>query len=251
MTRGFAMSYWRDSTGQRAIGRRVRSFATAAWYTIVGVAGDVRDTSLTAPATSVVYFPADVGHDSTDAWPRGMREMAFVVRARDSPAELRSEIERAIHTVSPTVPIYDIASMQERVATAASRVTFVLTLLAAGAAVTLLLGVVGLYGVIAYVVGLRSREIGIRIALGMSPERATRMILAHGEAIVLAGVGVGLCAFLAFARLLGSLTFQVSVIDDVAIATSCAIILLVASVATWLPARHASHIDPAEALRAD
>ncbi len=245
------MSYWPDSTGQRAIGRRVRAFGTPGWYTIVGDAGDVRDTSLTAPATSVAYVPADVGGDSTNAWPRGMREMAFVVRTRWPIGELRSGIERAIHTVSRTVPINDIATMQERVATAASRVTFVLTLLAAGAAVTLLLGVVGLYGVIAYVVGLRSREIGIRIALGMSPAGATRMILAQGEAIVLAGVGVGLFAFLAFARLLDRLAFQVSVVDGVALGLSCVIVCLVASAATWVPARRASRVDPSEALRAE
>jgi ABC-type antimicrobial peptide transport system permease subunit len=114
---------------------------------------------------------------------------------------------------------------------------------------TLALGVVGLYGVIAYVVNLRAREIGIRIALGLSPSRATRMIVRQGEVVVVLGAATGALVFLAFARLLRSLTYGVSVVDGTSLGIAVAIVIAVASVATWLPARRAARIDPAEALR--
>src|SRR5205823_14971216 len=121
--------------------------------------------------------------------------------------------------------------------------------LAIGSLATLALGVVGLYGVIAYVVGLRSREIGIRIALGLTPANATRMVMRQGETIVVAGAVIGVLVFLAFAKLLRSVTFEVSVADRSAVAAAAVVVLAVASLATWIPARRAARIDPAESLK--
>jgi putative ABC transport system permease protein len=142
-----------------------------------------------------------------------------------------------------------VATMRQRVTKAGNRMTFVLVLLAAGAAMTLVLGIIGLYGVIAYTVGLRSREISIRIALGLSPTRAARMIFIQGEGIVVTGALLGAAAFVVFARLLASLVFQVSIVDATALASSALVVLAVASAATWLPARRASRLDPAEVLK--
>jgi ABC-type antimicrobial peptide transport system permease subunit len=165
--------------------------------------------------------------------------------------ELTALAESAIREIDRNVPVVEVTPMSKLVSKAGARMKFVLVLLAAGAAATLALGVVGLYGVIAYVVGLRSREIGIRIALGLEPSHAARMILKDGERIIVAGAVVGLLVFIAFARLLDSLTFDVSVLDCSAVATSAAIVLVVATVATWLPARRAARIDPTEALKSD
>jgi ABC-type antimicrobial peptide transport system permease subunit len=126
-----------------------------------------------------------------------------------------------------------------------------LTLLAVGAAITLALGIVGLYGVIAYVVSLRSREISIRIALGLVPAAAVRMILRQGEAIVVAGAVAGVVVFMVFARLLTTLAFEVSALDPTTLMCSLAVVLLVATLATWLPARRAARVDPARVLSAD
>jgi len=128
---------------------------------------------------------------------------------------------------------------------------FVLLLLGAGAAMTLALGVVGLYGVIAYLVSLRSREIGIRIALGLTPAHATSLIAREGGLVIAIGALAGTAIFLAFARLLRSLTYGVPLVDMVSVSVAIAIVVAVASAATWLPARRAARIDPAETLRVD
>jgi predicted permease len=249
VSRSFAQFYWHDSTGQRAIGRRIRPAQYTDWYTIVGVASDVRDSSLTADPTTTVYLAEDAGADTAIAWPRGTRSMAFVLRTHGAAPALAVAAERAIHALDPATAVYDVATMQQRVNKAGSRTTFVLLLLAAGAATTLALGIVGLYGVIAYMVGLRSREIGIRIALGLSPGRAARLIFLEGEAIVFAGAILGAIAFIVFARLLASLVYQVSIVDATALACSALTVLVIASAATWIPARRASLLDPAHVLK--
>ena len=251
VTRGVARLYWNDSTGQRALGKRVRKDARDPWYTIVGVVGDVRDSALTAPATSAVYFPEETGPDSTLVFPRGVRDMAFVVRTRGPEASVVADIRRAIHALDPAVPVYDVATMTERVARAGRRMTVVLLLLGAGAVATLALGVVGLYGVITYVVSLRSREIGIRIAIGLAPERATRMLLEQGTTIVAVGAVIGVGAFLLFARLLTDLVFGVPAVDRAAVAAASFVVVAVAMLATWLPARRAASVDLMTALKAD
>jgi ABC-type antimicrobial peptide transport system permease subunit len=141
--------------------------------------------------------------------------------------------------------------MDDVVADARTATTFALLLLVAGAVATLALGVVGLYGVIAYVVKLRSREISIRIALGLEPGAAARLILRQGQAIVAVGVVAGLGAFLLFAKLLASLAFEVRPVDGPTLGASLAMVVLVASIATWLPARRAAGVDPARTLNAD
>src|SRR5262249_1275782 len=151
----------------------------------------------------------------------------------------------------PTLPFYRPSTMEQLVTDARARMTFALSILAAGALATLVLGVVGLYGVIAYAVSLREREIGIRIALGLAPRDAARMILQQGEAIVVAGAVAGLAVFLLFAKLLESVTFEVRTVDAATLAGALVTVLAISSLATWMPARRAARIDPVEALRSD
>jgi predicted permease len=248
--RAFAIHYWHDSTGQRALGRRFRPYSTAPWHTVVGVVGDVRDTALTAGTMEVVYVPYTLQEHTEDVFRVG-HDMAFVLRTRRSAAALAPEVRRLIQALDPIVPVLELQSLDEHVAKAGRRMRFVLALLSAGAAMTLALGLVGLYGVIAYLVNLRKREIGIRIALGLTPSHAVGMIVREGEAVVLAGCAVGVLIFLAFARLLRSLTYDVGAVDLVSLALSVCVVIAIASLATWLPARSAARIDPAQALRND
>lgn len=248
--RAFAVHYWHDATGQGALGRRFRAYATGPWYTVVGVVGDVRDTALTAAPMEVVYVPYTLQEHSEDIF-RVSHDMAFVVRTRRSAGALAPEIRRVIQALDPIVPVLELQSLDEHVAKAGRRIRFVLALLGAGAGMALALGLVGLYGVIAYIVNLRKREIGIRIALGLAPARAMRMIVRQGEAVVLAGSAAGVLMFVGFARLLRSLTYGVGTVDAVSLALSVSVVIAVASLATWLPARSAARIDPAEALRND
>ena len=246
--RAFAIHYWQDSTGQRALGRRFRPYSTAPWHTVVGVVGDVRDTALTAGTMEVVYVPYTLQEHTEDIFRVG-HDMAFVLRTRRSAGALAPEVRRLIQSLDPMVPVLELQSLDAHVAKAGRRMRFVLAVLGVGAAMTLALGLVGLYGVIAYVVNRHKREIGIRIALGLTPSRAMGMIVRQGEAVVLIGCGVGAVMFVAFARLLRSVTFGVGAADWVSLALSAALVIAVASLATWLPARAAARIDPAEALR--
>jgi putative ABC transport system permease protein len=248
VTRGFAVRYWHDSTGARALGHRIRTGDGIPWFTIVGVVGAVRDTALTAPPTDAVYFPEDVGPDTTLPWPSGTADMAFAVQARGRASDLTLPIRRAIRSVDPAVPVYDVATMTERVSEASQQLGLMLLLLAVGAGATLALGVVGLYGVIAYLAALRTREIGIRIALGLTPSGAVRMLLYRGLAAVGVGALLGTVGFLAFGRLLRGLSFGVSPLDRAALLAAVLLAVGVGTAAVLLPAMRTTRIDLRAAL---
>jgi ABC-type antimicrobial peptide transport system permease subunit len=139
--------------------------------------------------------------------------------------------------------------MTDRVAGAAARTRFVLVMLGAASAVALAMGMVGLYGVLAYGVTLRRREIGVRMALGATMSDVTRMIARRGIALAGLGIGAGLLGALAVTRFLHGLLYGVSPTDPVALIGTCVLLFAVASIASWLPARRAAALDPMEALR--
>jgi predicted permease len=251
VSRAFIEQTWHDSTGRSGVGKRLRPAADGPWFTIVGVVGDVRDSTLTLPPIAEVYFPEEQPPGVPNASATTARDMAFVVRTRGPAPGLAQRLRQELRTLDPSLPFHRPAAMEQIVADARAQMTFALMLLAVGAAVTLVLGVVGLYGVIAYVVSLRSREISIRIALGLTPSAAARMILRQGQTIVAVGAVAGLGAFLLFARLLTTVAFEVSADDRATLAGATVVVLVVATLATWIPARRAACVDPARALTAD
>ena len=181
VSRGFAEAHWHDATGQAAMGRRVRLAQDGPWFTVVGVSGDVRDSTLVEPPIAEVYFPeASVG-DNSHRGTTTMRDMGFVIRTHGPMPDLMQRVQHELHALDPNLPFYRPAWMSDVVADARGQMTFALALLGAGAAVTLFLGAIGLYGVIAYVVSLRRREISIRIALGLAPAGASQLILKQGR----------------------------------------------------------------------
>src|SRR6185437_10936145 len=203
VSRAFAEQYWHDSTGRAAIGERIQVFSNR-WSTIVGVVESVRDTSLEAAPIGQVYAPFSLVSSSVpdSLAPFTPRVESVVLRTRGDPASLGSSVRREIRAIDPTVPVYDLESLTAVVDRATARTRFVLMTLGSAAAIALVVGAVGLYGVIAYVVTLRTRELGLRLALGAAPGGVLGLVLREGVVLGVAGVAAGLVAFAAIAHFL-------------------------------------------------
>lgn len=252
VSRAFVTRFWHDTTGRVGVGKRVRFAADGEWFTIVGVVGDVRDSTLTQPPIAEVYVPEEPISEAPDVSSHTTaRDMAFVVRTRGPAPALPQRLRGELRAMDPNLPFHRPATMEQLVADARAEMLFALTILAVGAAATLALGVIGLYGVIAYVVSLRSREIAIRIALGLMPAAAPRLILRQGASIVAAGAVAGLAVYFAFAKLLSALAFEVRPLDGATLVVSLAAVLIVAGGATWIPARRAARVDLSRVLDAE
>ncbi|HXD49280.1 MAG TPA: ABC transporter permease [Gemmatimonadaceae bacterium] len=252
VSRAFAEQYWHDSTGRAAIGERIQVFSNR-WSTIVGVVESVRDTSLEAAPIGQVYAPFSLVSSSVpdSLAPFTPRVESVVLRTRGDPASLGSSVRREIRAIDPTVPVYDLESLTAVVDRATARTRFVLMTLGSAAAIALVVGAVGLYGVIAYVVTLRTRELGLRLALGAAPGGVLGLVLREGVVLGVAGVAAGLVAFAAIAHFLRGLLFGVGPTDPLTLAVVAGTLVAVAGLASVVPAWRASRIDPLEALRGE
>ncbi len=230
--------------GRDPIGERVKvGGSEGPWRTIVGIAGDVRHVDIALPATPQMYLPQAQVTDGG---------LTLVVRTRNAkPESLTGPIREVIRSLDPGVPVYDFAAMEELVDRSAAPRRFVMRLLAAFAAGALLLAAVGLYGVVSHGVGQRTREIGIRVALGARPADVMRLVLSSGAASVGLGLASGMLAALALMRFLRSVLYEISPTDPVALAGAVAVLAAVAVAAHWLPARRASRLDPVVALKSE
>ena len=160
-------------------------------------------------------------------------------------------LQRLVRELDPTLPTFEVHSMREVMEASIARLSFTMVVLGVAAGVTLVLGIVGLYGVIAYVVTLRTRELGVRIALGAQPRAVAAMVTRQGLLLSGAGIVVGLALVSVVARFLRSFLFEVAPTDPATLAGAAGLLLLFALVASWVPARRAARVDPMEALRAD
>ena len=244
-----AKTFFHDSTGQAALGKRFRSLPNGSWRTIIGVVGNVRDTSLSAPPARAVYFPQVASSDSSFNGP--MRTMAVVARTNGDVAGVTREMQAAIRELDPTLPTFDAQSMRRTLDASIARLSFTMMILGVAAVVTLVLGVIGLYGVIAYVVTLRTRELGVRIALGAQPSSVEAMVTRQGLMLSATGIIVGLALVVLVARFLRTFLYEVGPTDPVALGGATGMLLLFALLASWIPARRAARVNPTEALRAD
>jgi ABC-type antimicrobial peptide transport system permease subunit len=177
--------------------------------------------------------------------------MLYVVRSSVPPADLTTAIRSAIDKVDPDLAIAQVRTLQDIVDRSSDQASFTMVLIAIAAGVALLLGAIGIYGVVAYLVAQRTGEIGVRLAMGAEPGSVARLVLRQSGGVTLAGIAVGLAAALAGTRLIRSLLFDVSPRDPVVFATTTLFLLSVALVACWLPARRASRLSPLDALRAE
>lgn len=217
---------------------------------VVGVAGDVPGTTLRAGGARAMYFPL-LHPPAADAPYRHTPRQIYVVQARGDLASLVPELRRAVNEVDPGLTMLDIASLKELVAGATAQERIVMRLLLVSAGTALFLGAVGIYGVLAYAVRRRTAEIGIRLALGASPLRVTRLVVSQGAALSVAGIAAGLVAAVLLTRFIASLLYETSPTDPATFAGMTVLLLGMALVASYIPARRASRIDPAEALRAE
>lgn len=238
-----ALEYWQDPS--KALGKRVRGNSRSPWREIVGVAGDERDDGLNQPPTAIVYWP--MLNESYQT-----RTMAYAVRSSrvGTPGFMR-EIQQAVWSVNANLPLAAVQTLDEIQAQSMAQTSFAMVMLAIAASVALLLGVVGIYGVIAYVATQRTREIGIRIALGAQVGHVRNMFLRHGLWLTATGIALGIGVAVALTRVMSALLFGVGPTDPMTYAGVSAALSAVALLATYLPARRASRVDPSVALRAD
>ncbi len=177
--------------------------------------------------------------------------MALAVRTAGEPTSIMSAVQRSVRDLDPGLPLYDVRSMSAVAAASMAQLSFTIIVLGAAALVTLVLGAVGLYGVMAYVVALRTRELAVRIALGATPQAIVRMLTTQGVIVTGFGVVGGLVLFALIARTLRSLLFGVASTDPLTLASASLLLIAIAALASWLPARRTSRVDPADVLRAE
>jgi predicted permease len=249
VSRALAERFW---PGKSALGKRLTQgmVADGGWHTIVGVVGSVRDDGLEKKATETVYFPVlrtskEAG--TADEWVP--RSFSLVVRGSVDPTRLVAPVRAAVWSLDRNLPVGRVRTVQEVAERSMARTSFTMLLLGIAAAVALTLGSVGIYGVIAYIVSQRTREIGVRMALGARREDVARMVLRQGLAVALLGVGCGLAVALWVTRLLRALLFDVSPFDPLTFTAVPLLLAVVALLASWLPARRAARVEPLEAIR--
>jgi predicted lysophospholipase L1 biosynthesis ABC-type transport system permease subunit len=244
----FAEHWFGDRTGRAALGRRVRRSPQGSWYTIVGVAGDVRATTLDAPPEETVYFPA-AGY--AGQWEDTPHTLSLVVRTAGEPTRVVAAAEREIRALDPALPVFGVHTLRDLVRASMARTSFTMLLLGTASGIALLLGVIGIYGVVAYAVSLRRREIGVHIALGARPASVSRMVTRQGLVLAGAGVAVGLVGAAVVTRFLAALLYGVTPGDPVTLGGAALTLLGAAAFASWVPARRAARVDPTTALRSD
>ena len=231
--------------GENPIGHRVRigGPTTGPWRTIVGIAGDVRHTGLAAPPTMQMYLPQAQVTDSF---------VVLTVRTSSlAPETLTAPIRAIIRELDATVPVYQVARLDELVGATVAPRRFVLRLLSLFAGLAMLLAAVGLYGVVSYSVAQRTREVGLRMALGATPRDIIRLTVGGGVTTIASGLVAGAIGAAVLAHFLESQLFDVAPRDPAALAGACAALAGVALCAHWLPARRAAKVDPTVALRCD
>jgi predicted permease len=245
----FAREFW--GSPEAALRKRIRVGSTDSWREIVGVAGDVREDGVNKEAPPIAYWPIlqyrFEGHDISLR-----REEAFVIRTPRAGSEaLMKELQRAVWSTDPNLPLFAVHTMGYFYRESMARTSFTLIMLAVAGSMALLLGVVGLYGVIAYSVSQRTREIGIRMALGAQQSLVASMFVRHGLRLTATGVACGLVTALLVVRLMSSLLFRVSAMDPLTYVVVSLVLLAAAFLASYVPSRRAAAVDPVEALRAE
>ena len=244
ISEALARQYWKEPS--EALGKRVRCCNNQMpWREIVGVVGNERDDGLNRQATTIAYWPM---LNESYRW----RTMAYAVRSNrtGAPGFLR-ELEQAVWAVNPALPLASTQTLEEIQANSMAQTSFALVMLGIAATVALLLGVVGIYGMITYAATQRTREIGIRMALGAQTGDVRKMFLRQGFLLAATGIALGVGIALALTRVMSALLFGVGPMDPLTYSAVSSVLAAIALLATYLPARRASRIDPIVALRED
>ncbi|MDQ6828142.1 MAG: ABC transporter permease [Gemmatimonadota bacterium] len=242
INKAMADKFWK---GRSAIGKRLHEGPTGEYSTIVGVVGDVRNQSLAEAPAPLIYFPMMTLDTSVE------RSLSFVIRTAGEPTAVMPAVRETMRSLDPSLALYNVQAMRDAVRGSTARTAFTMLLLGIASAIALILGAVGIYGVVSYMVSLRTREIGIRMALGAQTGEVGRMVAREGIALAVIGAVVGLVAAIAVTRSLRALLYDVSPTDPLTLGSVALVLIIVAALASWLPARRAAKVDPLHALRAE
>ena len=248
VSENFAREMW--GSAANAVGKRFREFEGEPWREVIGVVQDVYENGVNQKAPEIIYWPSMAqnlfGGNQLDT----IRSATFIIRTdRTGSQAFLDQVRRTIWSVNSSLALASLRSMQDVYDLSLARTSFTLVMLGIAGAMALILGIIGLYGVISYIVGQRTHEIGIRIALGAQPLEILQMVLSQGGKLAAAGIALGLIAAFVLTRLMVTILFGVTPADPATFAAVVAVLLSVALFASWLPARRAMRVDPMVALR--
>ncbi len=249
VTENLAREMWQNP--QSAIGKRIRDNLKAPWREVIGVVSDERTDGVNKKAPTTVLWPVLMEKFSGDeVFVR--RSVAYAIRSpRTGSAGFVNDISRAVWAVNPNLPLAAVRTLQEIYDRSMARTSFTLVMLALAGGMALLLGVAGIYGVMSYSVSQRTREIGIRVALGARNDEVVGMFVAHGARLAAVGIGFGLLAAAGLTRFMSTLLFDVKPGDPLTYLLVCAGLVAAAMLASYVPALRATSVDPVQALRAE
>jgi predicted permease len=234
-----------------ALGKRIREGMKDSWREVIGVVGDVYDNGVQEKAPAIVYWPTMMEQFwGEQRWVQ--RSVTFVIRSdRAATESFLAEVRQAVWSANPNLPVYFVRTLKEVYDRSMSRTSFTLVMLAIAGAMALLLGLIGIYGVISYAVSQRTREVGIRMALGAQQGELARMFVRYG--LILAGIGVaiGLAAAIGLTRFMQSLLFEISPLDPATYLAVALVLVAAVVAASYLPARRTLAVDPVKALRVE
>jgi len=235
-----------------ALGKRFQEFPSAPWHEVVGVVQDVRENGVDQVSPATVYWPSLMGDASAPAKLEAWRTVYFAIRSnRAGTQTFVNEMQRAVWAVNSNLPVASISTMRDISAQSMARTSFTLVMLGIAGTMALALGILGIYGVISYAVSQRTREIGIRMALGANQGELSWMFVRSALVLAGAGTAIGLGAAAALMRLLQTLLFGVSPLDPITFTAVPVALVAAAALASYLPARRTAAVDPVEALRAE
>jgi predicted permease len=250
VSKNLAIEQWGSPAA--ALGQRVLPDPTGSWREVVGVVDDVREDGAHMPPPPIVYWPSRVasftGPSPSDA-PR--RVVLMVKSPRAGSQALTDAIRQRLSAVHGGVPVALMLTMRDVYDASMTRTSFALVMLGIAASMALVLGLVGIYGVVAYVATRRTREVGIRLTLGAQQREVRRMFLRHGLALTGIGIAIGLGAAAGLARVMASLLFDVSPVDPLTYAGVALLLMTATLLASYIPARRISRVDPAVAMRVE
>jgi len=251
VSENFAGENWGSASA--AIGKRIHQFDKMPWVEVIGVAHDVRHNGVDEKAPVIVYWPAMINNPYT-AKPTidAPRAVTFAIRSNRAGNEaFIAEIQQAVWSVNANLPLASVSTMQEIYAKSLARTSFTLTMLAIAGTMALALGIIGIYGVISYAVSQRTREIGIRLALGAQKNELKWMFVRSALTLTVIGVAIGVAAAAALTQSMKSLLFGISPLDPISYVIVPLVLAAAAALASYVPARRAAAINPVEALRVD
>ena len=237
-------------TPSAAVGKHLREFPMTPWYEVIGVVQDVPEKGVQEKAPEIVYWPPIIYWPFVEPHVQAQRTMTFAIRSdRASTESFLNEVRAAVWSANAELPLASVRTMQEVYDKSMARTSFTLAMLGIGGAMALALGIIGIYGVMSYTVSRRKREIGIRLALGAQGGDVLQMVLKQGTQLVVVGVVIGIGAALGLTRLMTHLVFGVTAHDPLTFVAVAVLLLLIALLACYIPARRATLVDPMVVLR--